>query len=119
MQKILIIFNREPYDNTDVTWNGLRLAGTLQKKGHEVRIFLMNDAVDMARDVCKPPEGYDQDLAQMLKDLIKVGVPVEVCGTCMARCGIYKNHPYFEGANSSTMAFLADWVADSDKVLTF
>jgi uncharacterized protein involved in oxidation of intracellular sulfur len=24
--KILIIFNHEPYDNTDVTWNGLRLA---------------------------------------------------------------------------------------------
>jgi len=119
MQKILIIFNREPYDNTDVTWNGLRLAETLRKKGHEVLIFLMNDSVDMARDVCKPPEGYDQDLVQMLKDLIKVGVPVEVCGTCMARCGIYKNHPYFEGANSSTMAFLADWVADSDKVLTF
>ena len=23
--KTLIIFNREPYDNTDVTWNGLRL----------------------------------------------------------------------------------------------
>jgi len=27
--EILIIFNREPYDNTDVTWNGLRLAGKL------------------------------------------------------------------------------------------
>jgi uncharacterized protein involved in oxidation of intracellular sulfur len=26
MQKILIIFNRAPYDGTDVTWNGLRLA---------------------------------------------------------------------------------------------
>lgn len=26
--KILIIFNREPYDNTDVTWNGLRLAAS-------------------------------------------------------------------------------------------
>jgi len=119
MQKVLIIFNREPYDNTDVTWNGLRLAETLRKKGNEVRIFLMNDAVDMARDVCKPPVGYDQDLAQMLRDLISNGVPVEVCGTCMARCGIYKNHPYFEGANKSTMGFLANWVADSDKVLTF
>ena len=84
MQKILIIFNREPYDNTDVTWNGLRLAGNLKKKGNEVRIFLMNDSGDMARDVCKPPEGYDQDLSQMLKDLIAQGVPVEVCGTCMA-----------------------------------
>jgi uncharacterized protein involved in oxidation of intracellular sulfur len=119
MQKILIIFNREPYDNTDVTWNGLRLAETLVKKEHEVRIFLMNDSVDMARDVCKPPVGYDQDLSQMLKDLIAKGVRVEVCGTCMARCGVYKNHPYFEGANKSTMGFLADWVADSDKVLTF
>jgi uncharacterized protein involved in oxidation of intracellular sulfur len=85
MEKVLIIFNREPYDNTDVTWNGLRLAETLRKKGQEVRIFLMNDAVDMARDVCKPPVGYDQDLAQMLRDLITNGVPVEVCGTCMAR----------------------------------
>jgi len=119
MQKVLIIFNREPYDNTDVTWNGLRLAETLRKKGHEVRIFLMNDSVDMARDVCKPPVGYDQDLSQMLRDLISNGVPVEVCGTCMSRCGIYKNHPYFEGANKSTMGFLADWVAGSDKVLTF
>ncbi len=117
--KILIIFNREPYDNTDVTWNGLRLADTLVKNGNEVRIFLMNDSVDMARDACKPPENYDQDLSKLLKDLISKGVAVKVCGTCMARCGIYKNHPYFEGANKSTMGELATWLVDSDKVLTF
>ncbi|MFO7735087.1 MAG: DsrE family protein [bacterium] len=117
--KVLIIFNREPYDMTDVTWNGLRLAKTLKKSGVDVRIFLMNDSVDMARDVCKPPAGYDQDLSQMLKDLISDSVPVQVCGTCMARCGIHKNHPYFEGAEKSTMQALADWVIDSDKVLTF
>lgn len=115
----LIIFNRQPYDNTDVTWNGLRLANTLVGMGNEVRIFLMNDSVDMARDVCKPPEGYDQDLAQMLRDLISQNVKVQVCGTCMARCGIYKNHPYFDGAEKSTMAALAEWVISSDKVLTF
>ncbi len=117
--KVLIIFNREPYDNTDVTWNGLRLAGELAKTGQEVRIFLMNDSVDMARDVCKPPEGYDQDLSQMLKDLMARGVPVKVCGTCMARCGIYKNHPYFDGAEKSTMPELAAWVVESDRVITF
>jgi uncharacterized protein involved in oxidation of intracellular sulfur len=115
----LIIFNREPYDNTDVTWNGLRLATQLLEKGEEVRIFLMNDAVDMARDVCKPPEGYDQDLSAILKGLISKGVSVKVCGTCMARCGIYKNHPYFDGAEESTMSALGDWVIDSDKVITF
>ncbi len=117
--KILIIFNCEPYDNTDVTWNGLRLAETLRSKGEEVRIFLMNDAVDMARDVCKPPIGYDQDLSQMLKDLIVKDVDVKVCGTCMARCGVHKNHPYFKGAHKSTMGELADWIVDSDKVLSF
>jgi uncharacterized protein involved in oxidation of intracellular sulfur len=117
--KVLIIFNREPYDSTDVTWNGLRLASTLAEGGTDVRIFLMNDAVDMARDVCRPPEGYDQDLSKMLKDLIGKGVATKVCGTCMARCGIHKNQPYFEGAEKSTMKALAEWVVDSDKVLTF
>ncbi|MBN1141137.1 MAG: DsrE family protein [Deltaproteobacteria bacterium] len=117
--KHLIIFNREPYDGSDVTWNGLRLAGKLSEMNQEVRIFLMNDAVDMARDVCKPPEGYDQDLSGMLRELIARKIPVKVCGTCMARCGLHKNHPYFEGAAKSTMADLAEWVIDSDQVLTF
>ena len=117
--KILIVFNHEPYDGTDVTWNGLRLAGKLVDGGNEVRVFLMNDAVDMAREVCVPPPGYDQNLKQMLKDLIARGVSVQVCGTCMARCGIHKNQPYFVGAEKSTMQVLADWVVNSDKVLTF
>jgi len=117
--KILIIFNHQPYDNTDVTWNGLRLAGKLLETEQEVKIFLMNDSVDMAREVCKPPEGYDQDLSQMLKDLIAKGVSVKVCGTCMARCGIHKNQPYFEGAQKATMPELAEWVVDCEKILTF
>ena len=54
-----------------------------------------------------------------LKELISRGVPVKVCGTCMARCGIHKNQPYFAGADKSTMPELAQWVIDSDKVLTF
>ena len=116
---VLIIFNREPYDSTDVTWNGLRLAGKLIEKGQVLRIFLMNDAVDMARDACVPPEGYDQDLVKMLKDLILQGAMVKVCGTCMSRCGIHKNQPYFDGAEKSTMDELAGWFIDSEKVLTF
>lgn len=116
---ILMIFNRQPYDSTDVTWNALRLAQTLVKQGETVRIFLMNDSVDLARESCIPPEGYDQDLKAMLKALIASHVEVEVCGTCMARCGIHRNEPYYEGANTSTMAKLGQWVAESDKVLTF
>ena len=115
---VLLVFNRNPYDGTDVTWNGLRLAEQLLQAGSQVNVFLMNDSVDLARDVTKPPEGYF-DLGQMLKALIGKGVPVKVCGTCKARCGIHKNQPYFEGANKATMPELAGWIVECDKVLTF
>lgn len=55
----------------------------------------------------------------MLKELIAKGVAVRVCGTCMARCGIYKNYPYFDGAEKSTMQALSEWVVDSDRIMTF
>ncbi|MCK5241233.1 DsrE family protein [bacterium] len=114
----LIIFNHQPYDGTDVAWNGLRLAEKMLNVGLEVRIFLMNDSVDMARDECKPPEGYF-DLVKILKELIAKGIAVKVCGTCNVRCGIHKGKPYYSGANEATMAELAEWVKDSERVITF
>jgi uncharacterized protein involved in oxidation of intracellular sulfur len=117
--KILFIFNHQPYDGSDVSWNALRLAEKLTDSDQSVRIFLMSDSVDMAREACLPPPEYDQNLSDMLKGLIKKGVPVKVCGTCMARCGIYKNQPYFQGAQKATMPELAEWVMDSDQVITF
>ena len=116
--KILIIFNKAPYGGTDVSWNGLRLAEQLLKLDLNVEIFLMNDSVDLARDEAKPPEGYF-DLGQMLKDLIAKGVPVKVCGTCKARCGIHKGKPYFEGAEEAKMSELAMWIKEADKLITF
>lgn len=117
--KVLIILNQAPYDGSDVAWNALRLGEKLLEAGAEVKYFLMNDAVDLARDKCVKPEFYDNDLVEMLKNLIAKGVGVEVCGTCQARCGILKNEPYFEGAIKSTMPNLANLVLTSDKVLTF
>ena len=115
---VLIIFNRNPYDGTDVTWNGLRLVEKLLDLKLEVRLFLMNDSVDMARDACKPPEEFF-DLGKMLKDLIAKSVPVKVCGTCKVRCGIHKGEPYFEGAREAKMQELAEWVQEVDKIITF
>ncbi|RUM42701.1 MAG: sulfur reduction protein DsrE [Desulfurobacterium sp.] len=117
--KVLLVLNRQPYDGTDVTWNALRLAGKLLEKGAEVRIFLMNDAVDLAREETVKPESYDHDLVKMLKDLIEKGVTVKACGSCMARCGIHKNKPYFEGVEKSNMNQLVEWIFESDRVLTF
>lgn len=116
---ISIILNHQPYDGSDVTWNALRLASTLYKNGESVNIFLMNDAVDLARDKTEKPESYEHDLVLMLKQMYKSGIALQVCGTCNARCGIYKNEPYFDDKISSTMQVLADWVSQSKQVLTF
>jgi len=86
---VLIVLNRNPYDGTDVTWNALRLADKLREDGEVVRLFLMNDSVDLARDTTKAPEGYF-DLVEMTKELMRKGVPVHACGTCQARRGIQK-----------------------------
>ncbi|MDK9694236.1 MAG: DsrE family protein [Sulfurimonas sp.] len=114
-----IILNHEPYDGSDITWNALRLATTLHKSGEMVNIFLMNDAVDLARDKTQKPESYDHDLVLMLKKLYENGVALQACGTCNARCGIFKNEPYFDEKVSSTMQVLSDWVLQSEHVLTF
>ena len=78
----------------------------------------MNDSVDLARDMTKPPEGYF-DLVQMLKKLIDKNVQVKVCGTCNARCGIHKGEPYFEGSHEAKMTELAQWIKETDNVISF
>ena len=118
MANALLVFNRNPYDGTDITWNGLRLADQLLNTGLEVNIFLMNDSVDLARDITKPPEDYF-DLVQMLKELIAKDVSVKVCGTCNVRCGIHKGEPYFKGAQEAKMTELAQWIKEADKVISF
>jgi len=114
----LFILNRQPYDGTDVTWNALRLAEQMLNVKSEVKIFLMNDSVDLARDAAQPPEGYFH-LGHILKELISKGVEVKVCGTCMVRCGLHKNEPYFNEAKTAKMTELAEWVKSSDKIISF
>ena len=115
----LIILNHQPYDGSDITYNALRLAKALHGEDKNVQIFLMNDAVDLARESTLKPEFYDYDLVAILKELYQSGVALKVCGSCQARCGINKNQPYFDATIKSTMDALAAWTIAADKVLTF
>ncbi|MEW6201251.1 MAG: DsrE family protein [bacterium] len=114
--KILIILNKNPYDGTDVTWNALRLVDTALGQGMGVRVFLMNDAVDLAREGLE--KGVDYDLQGMLIDAISKGAEAKLCKTCITRCGIGMGNLKSEIA-IGTMPELVEWVADSDRVLTF
>ena len=116
MNSILFIVNDAPY-GSERAYNALRLAGTLSARGdQQVRVFLLADAVTCARAGQKVPEGY-YNVALMLGKVLRSG-EVALCGTCMDARGMTETD-MIEGARRSTLAQLADWTVEADKVLVF
>ena len=81
-----------------------------------VRLFLMADAVACAKAGQKVPEGY-YNVQLMLGKVLRKG-EVGLCGTCMDARGL-RDEDLMEGAKRSTLAQLADWTVEADKVLVF
>jgi uncharacterized protein involved in oxidation of intracellular sulfur len=113
---LLLVLSSKPYDGSDAAWNALRLADKALGAGLAVRLFLINDGVDIAR----PPESGDLefDLAAMLQDLARKGAEVKLCSTCIQRCGIASTEIVPE-AQISGMDDLLEWVGSSAKVISF
>ncbi|MCU0920424.1 MAG: DsrE family protein [Burkholderiaceae bacterium] len=112
----LFIVNDAPYGN-ERAYNALRLAGALASRdGQAVRLFLMDDAVACAKSGQKVPEGY-YNVQIMLGKVARKG-EVALCGTCMDARGL-RDEELVEGARRGTLAQLADWTAEADKVLVF
>jgi uncharacterized protein involved in oxidation of intracellular sulfur len=116
MSSTLFILNDAPYGN-ERAYNGLRLAGALAgKDGQQVRVFLMADAVGCAKVGQKVPDGY-YNVQLMIGRALRKG-EVGLCGTCMDARGMTEAE-MIEGAKRSTLAQLADWTAEADRVLVF
>ncbi|MCM2328860.1 MAG: DsrE family protein [Lysobacter sp.] len=116
MSSTLFIINDAPYGN-ERAYNALRLAGALSgKEGEQVRVFLMADAVGCAKAGQKVPEGY-YNVQIMLGKVLRKG-EVGLCGTCMDARGMAEAE-FLEGARRGTMAQLAEWTIQADKVLVF
>jgi uncharacterized protein involved in oxidation of intracellular sulfur len=117
MAQILIILNEAAYGN-ERSYNGLRLAMSLAKsEGVELRVFLMGDAVTVAKLDQRTPDGY-YNLERMLKGCTVKGVAIGACGTCMDARGM-ADEPLAEGVQRSTMAELTTWTLWADKVIVF
>ncbi len=116
MTSTLFILNDAPYGN-ERAYDALRLAGAVAgKEGQQVRVFLMADAVACAKSGQKVPEGY-YNLQLMLGKVLRNG-EVGLCGTCMDARGMAETD-VVQGARRSTLAQLADWTVEADKVLVF
>ena len=116
MSSTLFILNDAPY-GSERAYNGLRLAGALAaKEDQHVRLFLMADAVGCAKSGQKVPDGY-YNVQLMLGKVLRKG-EVGLCGTCMDARGMAEAE-MIEGARRSTLAQLAEWTAEANKVLVF
>jgi uncharacterized protein involved in oxidation of intracellular sulfur len=113
--KALFILNDPPY-GTERSFNGLRLAKTLQGKGAEVTVFLMADAVACAKAGQKVPQGY-YNLELMVKSVARKG-ELLLCGSCMDARGLTEAE-IVEGARRSTMDELAERTLAAVRVLVF
>jgi len=118
LETLTIIINDAPY-GAERAWNALRLASASASATveMEVNVFLLGDAVSLAKKGQHPPEGY-YNLEKMLTNLIKIGVKVRACGTCLRARGLNQKD-LIEGAEPGTMVGLAEWVKESRAVLSF
>jgi uncharacterized protein involved in oxidation of intracellular sulfur len=112
----VFIISEAPYGN-EKPWNALRLAKALVAIQQKVKIFLLGDAVALAKRGQKTPAGY-YNLAQMVADLISSGAEVRVCVTCVDARGL-KTEELVDGVAVGKMLDLAHWVEEGSKVLTF
>ena len=118
MRKVLVVVNDPPY-GTERAYNAMRLALNLQRKEPELalRIFLVGDGASCAKKGQSVPSGY-YHLEGMLRQIVKHGGVVGVCGTCMDARGI-DDAELIEGTRRSSLDEWTEWSLWADQVLTF
>lgn len=114
----VVLINDSPY-GSERSHNALRLANALGKVSPAASniVFLMADAVLVAKAGQRPPQGYD-NLELMLKRFLSSGGKVLLCGSCMDARGLGETE-LIEGARRSTMDELAAASIAAEKVLVF
>jgi uncharacterized protein involved in oxidation of intracellular sulfur len=80
-------------------------------------VFLMADAVGCALPGQDTAKGY-YNVERMLKSVIAKGGEVKLCGSCMDARGL-GDLDLVKGAERGSMAELAQWSIESDRVFTF
>lgn len=116
MANTLFILNDSPY-GTERSYNAIRLATSLSKQeGERARVFLIGEAASCARANREVTHSYN--IENMLGTLIKSGVEVAVCSSCMDARGI-SDGELVQGSRRSSMNELTRWTCEADKVLVF
>jgi len=105
--KIGIILETKEYEKA---WNAFRFAVTAKKQGHEVKLFLMGEAVE-----CEGLTHEKYNVDEQLKTFVSVGGEILTCGTCLKSRQL--NETGF--CPVATMIDCVNLVVWADKVVNF
>ncbi len=105
--KIGIIIETKEYEKA---WNAFRFAVTAKKQGHEVKVFLMGEAVE-----CEGLTHEKFNVDEQLKAFVNLGGEILACGTCLKSRQLNKT----ETCSFSTMIDCVNLVVWADKTVTF
>ena len=102
----IIIETKEP----EKAWNAFRFAVTTKKHDHEVKVFLMGEAVK-----CEGLIHDKYNVDEQLKAFVKIGGEILACGTCL-------KSRQLEDSTSCPVSNMVDcmnMVIWADKMVTF
>ena len=105
--KIGIILETKEYEKA---WNAFRFANTALKAGHQVKVFLLGEAVE-----CEQLTHEKYNVAEQLTTFVEAKGVILACGTCL-------KSRHLEGSEAcpvSTMNDCLQMVEWADKVVTF
>jgi uncharacterized protein involved in oxidation of intracellular sulfur len=105
--KIGIIIETKEYEKA---WNAFRFAVTAKKQGHEVKVFLMGEAVE-----CEGLTHEKYNVDEQLKNFASLGGEILACGTCLKSRQLDST----EACPISTITDCVNLVVWADRVLTF
>lgn len=105
--KIGIIIETKEYEKA---WNAFRFAVTAKKQNHEVKVFLMGEAVE-----CEGLVHDKYNVDEQLKKFVAAGGEILACGTCLKS----RQKEGTEACPLSTMNDCLSVVIWADKMVTF
>ena len=91
-------------------WNAFRFAVTAKKQGHEVKLFLMGEAVE-----CEGLTHEKFNVDEQLKAFVAEGGEILACGTCLKSRQLSST----EACPISTMVDCVEMVVWADRTVTF
>ncbi len=111
----MVLISIGPFHGGEAEWPA-RFVDQALNDGHQVRVFLTEDGVWIARKGQK----FDvhPNLEEYVGSWVDKGAIIKVCATCAARRGLSEKD-YLPGLVTGTMSEVVKEVAAADKVLTF